>query len=64
MRCTERELLARIHLSDSERRAAEHDLAVGERVAEFIVDAVGALSALQRAMERAFRSRAGSSSTG
>jgi len=62
-RHSETNLLAHVRLTETERRAAEHYLALGERVADTIIDTATALSAALHAMERAIRTLSGTRST-
>ena len=57
-------LLAHVRLTETERREAEHYLALGERVADAILDTKAALSSVLHAIERALRALAGSGSAG
>ena len=55
--------LDHVRLTETERRAAEHYLALGERIADAILDTAAALSAGRQAVERMLRTLAGSGST-
>ena len=59
-----KELLARVRLTQNERREAEHYLMVGERAADAILETATALSTALRLVERALRAFAGHRSTG
>jgi hypothetical protein len=48
-----------VRLTESERREAEHYLALGERVADAILDTKAALSSVLPPIERALRMLAG-----
>lgn len=54
--------LAHVHMAEDERRAAEHYLELGERVADCILAALAAVSSTRHAVERALRALAGSGS--
>ena len=58
------ELLARVRLTENERRAAEYDLVLGERVADAILDTAAALSSAMQALDRALRAVTGFRSAG
>ena len=55
--------LAHVRMSEDERRAAEHYLELGQRVADCIVAVMAAMSSALRALERRFRTLAESRST-
>ena len=57
------DLLAHVRLTDAGRREAEHHLAMGEGVADAILDTAAALSSMLHALERAVRTLARSGST-
>ncbi len=54
--------LAHVHMAEDERRAAEHYLELGERVADCIIVAMAAVSSALHAVERRLRTLAGSGS--
>ena len=55
--------LARVQITETERRAAEHYMELGERIADFIVGAVAAVRSVMQGVERGLRALAGIKST-